>query len=120
VSYDAPLAPPQSSSGNATLALVLGIVGLVGGAGSCCCCMFAGLGFCAPLGWYFGQKELKAIRAGFSPAAGEGAARAGMICGIIGTALLALYLLAIVCYVALVGFAVALDSLKQGGIPRVR
>jgi hypothetical protein len=120
MSYDSPLAPRPSSSGNATLALVLGIVGLVGGAGSCCCCLFTALGFCAPLGWYFGQKELKAIRAGFAPAAGEGAARAGMICGIIGTAFLALYVLVVVCYIALVGFAVAMDTLKQGGIPRVR
>ena len=119
MSSDAPtLSPP--STGNATLALVLGIVGLVGGLGSCCCCLFVVLALCAPFGWYLGHKELRAIRNGRAPAAGQGAAQAGMICGIAGSALLALYVLVILLYVAFVGFAVALETLKHGGLPVAR
>ena len=99
------------------MALILGIIGLMGSMGSCCCCLFWFLGLCAPAGWYVGSQELQAIRAGRSPAAGEGTARAGMICGIVGTVLLALYLLGIAIYVALVGGAVALETMKEGGLP---
>jgi hypothetical protein len=106
-----------ASSGNATMALVLGIVGLLGSMGACCCCLSWLLGLCAPAGWYLGSQELHAIRAGRSPASGEGTARAGMICGIIGTVLMALYLVGIAIYVALVGVAVALETMKQGGLP---
>jgi hypothetical protein len=99
------------------MALVLGIIGLVGSVGACCCCLSWLLGLCAPAGWYLGSQELRAIRAGLSPSSGEGSARAGMICGIIGTVLLALYLVGIVIYVAVVGFAVAMETMKQGGLP---
>jgi hypothetical protein len=113
--------PYPSSGGNATMALVLGIVGLVGGLGSCCCCFFTVLAVCAPIGWYVGHKELQDIRAGRAPASGEGTARAGMICGMVGTGILALYAIAVMAYVALVGFAVAFEALKNPGglsIPR--
>lgn len=68
-------AVPASSS-RPTIALVLGILGVV-------CC-----GLVAPFAWFMGSAELKAIRGGSAPAAGEGLARAGMILGIIGTVLL--------------------------------
>lgn len=66
----------QSSSNQAITALVLGILGII-------CC-----GFLAPVAWYLGNQELKAISEGRSPAAGEGLAKAAKILGIIGTILL--------------------------------
>jgi ABC-type phosphate transport system permease subunit len=106
-----------TSSGNATMALVLGIIGLLGSLGSCCCCLFWFLGLCAPAGWYVGSQELQAIRAGRSPASGEGTAKAGMVCGIIGTVFMALYMVGIAIYIAVVGVGVALETMKQGGLP---
>jgi hypothetical protein len=73
--------PPQSTSNQATIALVLGILSFV-------CC-----GILAPIAWYLGSQELKAIREGRSPAAGEGIAKAAMILGIIGTIYLGLMIL---------------------------
>jgi len=64
-----------------TIILVLGILGIV-------CC-----GLLAPVAWFMGSAELKSIRAGAAPAAGEGLAKAGMILGIIGSVLLILSLL---------------------------
>src|SRR5262245_9444093 len=121
MSFETPALPPpaQGTGGNATIALVLGIVGLVGSLLSCCCCIFALLGVCAPIGWYVGHRELAAIRAGLSPASGEGPARAGMICGIIGTVLMVLYVLGMVVYVVLVGFGAALEGMKHGGMPQL-
>lgn len=68
--------PPVSTekgSSRATTALVLGILGFV-------CCQL-----CAPFAWYMGNQELKAIKSGQAPAAGQGFATAGQILGIIGT-----------------------------------
>jgi len=68
--------PPGSAakgSSRATTSLILGIVGIV-------CCQL-----CSPFAWYMGNQETKAIKAGQSPAAGQGFATAGMILGIIGT-----------------------------------
>ena len=63
---------------NATLILVLGIVGLL-------CCSLLG-----PVVWYMGKQELQGIAEGRIPAANEGTAKAGMILGIITTILLVL------------------------------
>ena len=71
-----------ASTGNATLVLVLGIVGVV------CCCYPLG-----PVAWYLGKQELQGIAEGRIPAANEGTAKAGMILGMIGTALLVLSIL---------------------------
>lgn len=68
-----PFAPAAKASGRATTALVLGILGFV-------CCQL-----CAPFAWYIGNQEVKAIKQGSSPAAGQGFAMAGMILGIIGS-----------------------------------
>ena len=73
-----PLAPTSKASGRATTALVLGILGFV-------CCQL-----CAPFAWYIGKNEVKAIKDGASPVAGQGLAMAGMILGIIGTIFLVL------------------------------
>ena len=102
------------------MALVLGIVGLAGSLGSCCCCLFVVLAACAPIAWFLGRKELAAIREGRAPASGESAAKAGMICGIVGTVILALYFLVVIVYVALVGLGGAMEALKQGGVPLPR
>lgn len=73
-----PPAPPAraSASNQAITALVLGILGLI------CCSLVA------PVAWYLGQSEGRAIREGRAPAAGEGLATAGKILGIVGTILL--------------------------------
>ncbi len=65
--------PGQSSSTQATMSLVLGILSLI------CCPLLA------PIAWFLGSQELKAVREGSSPAGGEGIAKAGMILGIIGS-----------------------------------
>jgi len=85
-----PMSPPPpppidaKASGRATTSLILGILGFV-------CCQL-----CAPFAWYMGNQEVKAIKAGTSPAAGQGLATAGMILGIIGTVLLILGLVWVV------------------------
>ena len=64
------------AKGNSTLILVLGIVGLL-------CCNLLG-----PVVWYMGKQELQGIAEGRISAVNEGTAKAGMILGIIATALL--------------------------------
>jgi hypothetical protein len=103
----------------ATTALVLGIIGIGGALGSCCCCLAFIPGLCAPVAWYLGSKELRDIRSGLAPQSGEQNAKIGMILGIVGCALLAVYLLFLVAYIGLVGFAGALEALKSGGVPKV-
>jgi hypothetical protein len=127
MSYDAPpvvagpIVPPPvplpPSSSGATTALVLGIIGLAGNLASCCCCLGLIPALCAPFAWWMGARELGSIRAGLSSPQGEGNARAGMICGIVGTAIIVLYVLVMIVYIAIVGFAAASEALKQGGIP---
>ena len=65
-----------AAKGNATLILVLGIVGIL-------CCQLLG-----PVVWYMGKQELQGIAEGRIAAANEGTAKAGMILGIISTCLL--------------------------------
>lgn len=77
MSTEAPFPQPQAKS-QATLVLVLGILGIV-------CC-----GILAPIAWYLGNKEMRKIKAGQLPAQNEGMARAGMILGIVGSVLLVL------------------------------
>ena len=55
-----PTAPASAGSSRATTALVLGILGFL-------CCQL-----CAPFAWYIGKNEVKAIKDGTSPAAGQG------------------------------------------------
>lgn len=78
MSYPTAGQPAQSASSQAVTALILGILGLI-------CC-----GLLAPIAWYLGNQEVKAIREGRSSLAGEGLAKAAMILGIIGTILLVL------------------------------
>ncbi|HEX3553476.1 MAG TPA: DUF4190 domain-containing protein [Thermoanaerobaculia bacterium] len=78
-----PLVPQaqQSASTQAITSLILGILGVI-------CC-----GLLAPIAWYIGNQEIRAIQAGASPPASEGLARAGMILGIVGSVLLCLQLI---------------------------
>lgn len=79
-----PLPPPPvapGTSSRATTALVLGILGFL-------CCQL-----CAPFAWYYGNLEVKAVKAGTSAASNQGFAMAGMILGIIGTIFLVFALL---------------------------
>jgi|ERR1700681_3815479 len=76
-----PQVQQQPVSTQATTALVLGILGVM-------CC-----GLMAPIAWYLGNQELKAIQTGSSSASGEGIAKAGMILGIVGTIFLGLWLI---------------------------
>jgi hypothetical protein len=69
---------PEDSQ--ATLALVLGILGIV-------ICNILG-----PFAWSIGNTELKAIEAGRRNPANQGMAQAGKILGIIGTVLLGIVL----------------------------
>jgi uncharacterized membrane protein YjgN (DUF898 family) len=74
--------PQPSTSTQAIASLILGLIGIV----PCC-------GLLAPIAWYLGNQELKAIQQGRSPASGEGVAKAGMILGILGTIEIGLVLL---------------------------
>jgi len=64
------------------LILALGILGLV-------VC-----GFIAPFAWIMGKGDLAEIDGGRMDPEGRGLTQAGMICGIVGTALIALGILA--------------------------
>ena len=85
---------PRPDHPQSTLALVLGVVGLLFGF-SC------GVGFLAsPFAWAIGRNAVKEIQASHGRLGGEGTAKAGMITGIVGTVLLILGVL------LLVGFAI--------------
>jgi uncharacterized membrane protein YjgN (DUF898 family) len=100
-----PPPPPQQPHGygagypeqsQATVALVLGILGLV-------VC-----GVLAPFAWSMGQKEVNAIDNGLRPPENRSTANAGRILGIIGTVLLgiALLFLVLVAFLAIAGTSV--------------
>jgi mannose/fructose/N-acetylgalactosamine-specific phosphotransferase system component IIC len=100
--YPPPAPPaPASASKEAVTALVLGILGIV-------CC-----GLVAPVAWYLGQNELRAIRLGQASAAGEGMAMAGRILGMIGTALLILGLVVGLLWALFFGGMAALQGLSN-------
>jgi TRAP-type C4-dicarboxylate transport system permease small subunit len=75
-----PVAAAQQSS-KATIAVVVGVLGIV-------CC-----GLLAPVAWYLGNEEIKAIDAGRLSETNRGMAQVGKILGIIGSILLVLGLL---------------------------
>jgi hypothetical protein len=91
----APVRPMQQQ---ATLAMALGIAGLVVGVFLTC-----GIGLLmSPFAWAIGRKSLREIEDSRGELDGESQARIGMVTGIVGTVLLGLAVL------ALVGFAVLL------------
>ena len=84
---------PEASQ--ATTILVLGILSIV-------VCQILG-----PFAWVMGNKELLAIDEGRRPPENRGNANAGRICGIIGTVLLVLSIVALVAVLVLgIGAAV--------------
>lgn len=87
------------SSGKAVASLVLGIVSIVS-------CMLYGLPsiVCGPLAIYFSKKARVEIQTGHAPLTSEGMARAGRICGIIGTCLGGIYVLF---WIVMLGFVIA-------------
>lgn len=88
-------AHPQS-----TLAMVLGLIGVLGALFACGLTLVL-----SPFAWALGHNALKEIRASQGRLGGESQARTGMITGIIGTILLVLAVLAVVAFVVLVAVA---------------
>jgi hypothetical protein len=89
-----PYGPPPKHP-NATTAMVLGIVAVAGGV----ICYLPLL--IAPFAWFTGSKAVRDIDESGGAQGGRGEAVAGKVLGIIGTALLALALAAIVLLVVL-------------------
>ncbi|WP_206051105.1 DUF4190 domain-containing protein [Nocardioides speluncae] len=98
--YPPAVAPKHPS---ATTALVLGIVGLVSFAVCGCVAVVS------PFAWYLGAKAKREIDESGGQYGGRGEAQAGMICGIIGTVLLILMIVAIGIFVA-IGIAGGFDD----------
>ena len=99
----APGQPPYGAYGavadhpQSTLALVLGLVSLVGAFALCGVTLIV-----SPFAWVIGRKAVKEIEASQGQVGGLSQARAGMIMGIIGTVLLILAIVAIVAAVVIV------------------
>lgn len=96
-----PQTPQQGASGRAVAALVLGILSII--------CM----GFLAGIpAIILGTMEMKSIKAGHSPLAGESAAKVGYILGIIGTAL--------TCISMLIFFIIAALGISMGSLSEMQ
>ena len=91
-----PQQTPPPEQDRSTLILVLGIVTLVA-------CQVLG-----PIPWIMGKNDLEKIRQGRIAAQAEPLTKAGMICGIIATALFVLGLIFIIFQVLLAGALLAL------------
>ena len=89
--------PGGGATGRATMVLVLAVVGLL-------CCPLT-----SPIAWWLGAQELAAIRRGESPAGNQAAAQIGMILGILGSALLAFFLLWIFAFGGLAALSLLLN-----------
>jgi hypothetical protein len=99
-------AAPRPDHPQATLALVLGLVGLIGAFVLCGVTLVV-----SPFAWAVGRSALKEIEASQGRLGGASNAQAGMILGIVGTVLLALAILAVIAFVVLL---VAADSTTTG------
>jgi len=99
------LRPPDHPQ--ATLALVLGLVGVVGAFIFCGVTLLV-----SPFAWGVGHSALKDIRASQGRIGGESQARTGMILGIVGTALL---ILAVVVLAIIIVAAIASDPSSTTG-----
>jgi len=94
-------APRQGASGRAITTLILGILSIM------CMGFFAGIPAII-----IGTMEMRAIKAGHAPVAGESAAKAGYILGIIGTAL--------TCLSMLIFFIVAALGISMGSLSEMQ
>jgi hypothetical protein len=99
--------PPPPPHPQATLAMVLGLIGLVGAFVACGLTLVI-----SPFAWAIGQKAVREIRNSQGRLGGEGQARTGMITGIIGTVLLVLAIIAVIAFIAVL---VASDTTSTGG-----
>ncbi|MCK5891381.1 MAG: DUF4190 domain-containing protein [Aeromicrobium sp.] len=97
---------PTPNHPQATTAMVLGIISVVGGF----MCLVPLL--VAPVAWIMGSKAVKEIDASGGRLGGRGEAQTGFITGIVGTVLLVLAVIGIVLFVVLV--IVAADSSSGG------
>jgi len=79
----APMRYPEESQ--AVVSLVLSLIGIVACGGVLC-----------PVGWWYGNKEIKAIDAGLRDPTKRDLAMAGKIIGIVGTLLVAVTIIAFV------------------------
>lgn len=84
----------------ATLSMVLGLVGVLGALFACGLTLVL-----SPFAWALGHNSLREIRASQGRLGGESQARTGMITGIIGTILLVLAVLGIVAFIVLLAVA---------------
>lgn len=92
-----PAAPPDHPL--ASTAMVLGIIGVAGGL----LCWLPLL--VAPVAWFQGHRALKEIDGSKGTLSGRSEAKAGVVLGAIGTALLVLALLAVALFVAILVWA---------------
>ena len=93
--------PPVPDHPQATLSLILGLVGLIGAL------LFCGLPLVvSPFAWAVGRSALKEIEESHGRLGGSSNAKAGMIMGIIGTVLFALALILVVVLI----IAVVIDA----------
>ncbi len=121
---DSPYAPPSAESGRRrapqygresrsnTGTQNLGIGSLVSSAIGCSCCQIGSvvgviLGIMA---WTRASRELREVDAGLRPPHERSTARAGLICGIIGTILDGLSLVFIVIYLVFIFLGAAMDE----------
>ena len=97
--------PPPQPSGNATAALVLGIVSIVASI-FCCCPVLPLIGLvCSILALVFAGKAVGDIAVGTADPGSAGRANAGRVCGIIGLIL------------ALISLVVSIVSIASNGSP---
>ncbi len=97
--------PPVPDQPQATLALVLGLVSLVGALILCGLPLLV-----SPFAWAIGRNSLKEIEASQGRLGGESQARAGMIMGIIGSVIALLVLLALIAFAVLLVVGVTADG----------
>lgn len=97
---------PQQNLPNATISLVLGILSIPG----CCCYGILGL-ILGIIAWVLAKSDIKKFNLypGVYSESSLKNAKAGKVCGIIGTILGALYLLVIIAFIAIFGFAAIQD-----------
>jgi len=106
-----PLDERGGGGGMAIASMVLGIVSIVG-------CVFYGIPSitAGPLAIWFSVKAKRAVREGRAPRSSQGMATAGLVCGIVGTAIGALYLLFIILFVGLAVSGTFMPTPAGGGL----
>jgi hypothetical protein len=110
---DGPYRSPDELPHRGGIVLAFGILSIVLAVASLAFCLPVVFGL--PLGilaWVWGRKDLRAMDAGLMDPEGRGNTQGGFICGIIGTVLCSLLLLALLAYLAFIGVMIAAGGLK--------